>query len=218
MSEEQPIRPPRSQEEKGEKRQEKEEKSWEEKWQRDPLNAAAWALILIWGGIVLLASNLGLLDWFPFLEGWSLFFLGAGAILRHGATVRGLTTAASLWAVAAIGMASGLGRYDLAVATTVVVIVSLYLLRFIEHMLIRPRAHERMKVEIRFRERGFGPLTSLMDTLDAAHIIIHKMSADETDPSANTVHMELELPKGMIPADVVRLISQGPAVEGVAQG
>jgi putative Mg2+ transporter-C (MgtC) family protein len=145
-------------------------------------------------------------------------FLGAGAILRHGATVRGLTTAASLWAVAAIGMASGLGRYDLAVATTVVVIVSLYLLRFIEHMLIRPRAHERMKVEIRFRERGFGPLTSLIDTLDAAHIIIHKMSADETDPSANTVHMELELPKGMIPADVVRLISQGPAVEGVAQG
>jgi hypothetical protein len=81
MSEEQPIRPPRSQEEKGEKRQEKEEKSWEEKWQRDPLNAAAWALILIWGGVVLLASNLNLLDWLPFLEGWSLFFLGAGAIL-----------------------------------------------------------------------------------------------------------------------------------------
>jgi hypothetical protein len=84
MSEEQPIRPPRSQDEKGEKQekqQEKEEKSWEEKWRRDPLNAAAWALVLIWAGVVLLANNLNLLDWLPFLEAWSLFFVGAGAIL-----------------------------------------------------------------------------------------------------------------------------------------
>lgn len=81
MSEEQPVRPPRSQDEKAEKQEEKEEKSWEEKWRRDPLNAAAWALILIWGGVVLLANNLNLLAWFPWLEAWSLFFLGAGAIL-----------------------------------------------------------------------------------------------------------------------------------------
>jgi fatty acid desaturase len=81
MSEEQPVRPPRSHQEKPEKREEKVEKSWEEKWRRDPLNAAAWALILIWAGLVLLAYNLHLLDWFPWLEGWALFFLGAGAIL-----------------------------------------------------------------------------------------------------------------------------------------
>ena len=37
-------------------------------------------------------------------------FLGAGAILKDGATVRGLTTAASLWAAAAVGMAAGAGR------------------------------------------------------------------------------------------------------------
>ena len=36
-------------------------------------------------------------------------FLGAGAIIRHGVSVRGLTTAASLWAVAAVGLAAGLG-------------------------------------------------------------------------------------------------------------
>jgi hypothetical protein len=81
MSEEQPVRPPRSRNEKREKQEEKEEKSWEEKWRRDPLNAAAWALILVWAGVVLLLSNLNLLDWFPWLEAWALFFLGAGAIL-----------------------------------------------------------------------------------------------------------------------------------------
>lgn len=81
MSEEQPVQPPSSHEEKAEKRQEKEEKSWEEKWRRDPMNAAAWALILVWAGLVLLANNLNLLAWLPGLDAWSLFFLGAGAIL-----------------------------------------------------------------------------------------------------------------------------------------
>ncbi|HET7480331.1 MAG TPA: MgtC/SapB family protein, partial [Rubrobacteraceae bacterium] len=46
-------------------------------------------------------------------------FLGAGAIIRQGIDVRGLTTAASLWAAAAIGMASGAGYYFGAAATTV---------------------------------------------------------------------------------------------------
>lgn len=81
MSEDQPVRRPDSRQEKQEKQEEKEEKSWEEKWRRDPLTAAAWALIIIWAGIVLLANNLNLLTWFPWLEGWSLLFLGAAAIL-----------------------------------------------------------------------------------------------------------------------------------------
>ncbi len=72
---------PRKRGEKPEKQEEKEEKSWEEKWRRDPLNAAVWAIILIWAGVVLLLSNFGLLDWLPFMEPWALFFLVAGAIL-----------------------------------------------------------------------------------------------------------------------------------------
>jgi putative Mg2+ transporter-C (MgtC) family protein len=56
-------------------------------------------------------------------------FLGAGAIIKHGLTVRGLTTAAGLWVVAAIGTAVGLGSYDLALAATVIALVALYALR-----------------------------------------------------------------------------------------
>ena len=85
MSEEQKPRQqqekPEKQEEKNEKQGEKHEKSWDEKWHRDPLNAAVWAVIIIWAGLMLLAESLNLLDWFPWLEPWSLFFLGAGAIL-----------------------------------------------------------------------------------------------------------------------------------------
>jgi len=81
MSEEQEPRQYGEKQEKQEKEEEKQEKSWEEKWRHDPINAAVWAIVLIWGGVVLLASNFHLLDWLPFLEGWSLFFLGAGALL-----------------------------------------------------------------------------------------------------------------------------------------
>jgi putative Mg2+ transporter-C (MgtC) family protein len=59
-------------------------------------------------------------------------FLGAGAILREGITIRGLTTAASLWLVAAIGMASGGGMYVESLFATVLGLVTLTLLRRFE--------------------------------------------------------------------------------------
>jgi putative Mg2+ transporter-C (MgtC) family protein len=61
-------------------------------------------------------------------------FLGAGAIIRQGLSVRGLTTAATLWVVAAIGMAAGAGYYGGAVITTAVVLISLWPLRILAKM------------------------------------------------------------------------------------
>jgi putative Mg2+ transporter-C (MgtC) family protein len=70
-------------------------------------------------------------------------FLGAGAIIRQGLSVRGLTTAATLWVVAAIGMASGAGYYSAAVVGTVIVIISLWPLRRLAHLaVVRVRPEE----------------------------------------------------------------------------
>ncbi len=55
-------------------------------------------------------------------------FIGAGAVLQYQGHIRGLTTAASLWAVAAIGMTAGAGLYSLAVLGAVLVLVVLSLL------------------------------------------------------------------------------------------
>lgn len=60
-------------------------------------------------------------------------FIGAGTILQYRGHIRGLTTAASLWAVAAIGMAAGAGMYALAVIGTVLVLVILSLLDSVEN-------------------------------------------------------------------------------------
>lgn len=56
-------------------------------------------------------------------------FLGAGAIIREGVSVRGLTTAASLWVVAAAGTAVGLGLYWATGVATIITLVSLWALR-----------------------------------------------------------------------------------------
>ena len=56
-------------------------------------------------------------------------FLGGGAILKDGPTVRGLTTAASLWVTAAVGLAVALGGYSLAAVTTIGLVFALILLR-----------------------------------------------------------------------------------------
>ena len=59
-------------------------------------------------------------------------FLGAGAILRSGASVHGLTTAATIWVNAAIGMAAGVGRYGVAIVSALLTLVILALLPFVE--------------------------------------------------------------------------------------
>lgn len=68
-------------------------------------------------------------------------FLGAGTILLRGEVVKGLTTAASLWAVAAIGLAIGSGLYTAGVATTVVLLVILVGLKPLQE-----RYHDRQQV------------------------------------------------------------------------
>ena len=64
-------------------------------------------------------------------------FLGGGAILHYGGTVRGLTTAASLWSVAAVGMAAGAGLYVVASIGAVLVIIGLEVFQRIEGVVKR---------------------------------------------------------------------------------
>jgi putative Mg2+ transporter-C (MgtC) family protein len=66
-------------------------------------------------------------------------FIGAGTILRNGGGVRGLSTAASLWAVGAIGMAAGAGLFVFALGTMVLALFVLEVLERLEVALIRDR-------------------------------------------------------------------------------
>lgn len=75
-------------------------------------------------------------------------FLGAGAIVRHGVTVRGLTTAASLWVTAAIGLAVGLGYWTAGAITAGVTLASLVLLKGVERIALDRAGHVRAELLI----------------------------------------------------------------------
>ncbi len=66
-------------------------------------------------------------------------FLGAGAIIQQGMNVRGLTTAASLWVTAAVGMAMGFGYWLAAALTTVMTVVALVVFKELERRLFGDR-------------------------------------------------------------------------------
>jgi putative Mg2+ transporter-C (MgtC) family protein len=93
-------------------------------------------------------------------------FLGAGAIIRQGLSVKGLTTAATLWLVAAIGMASGAGYYDAAVIATLGALLTLGPLRIAAYRLVhryRPEV-ERLLVDV---AAGGGP-GAVLEAIEAS--------------------------------------------------
>jgi putative Mg2+ transporter-C (MgtC) family protein len=92
-------------------------------------------------------------------------FLGAGAIIRMGFSVRGLTTAASLWVVAAIGLAAGAGFWEAAVIATGLVLVLLWPLRTLAYRLfVQVRPEEgRLEVELERGASASGVLRTLED-------------------------------------------------------
>jgi hypothetical protein len=76
--------------EKEEKNEKGEGESWDEKWRRDPVEAAVWALVLIWVGVAWLLSNIGFWDGMlgDGQDFWPIGFLGAGLIVLCGVVVR----------------------------------------------------------------------------------------------------------------------------------
>jgi putative Mg2+ transporter-C (MgtC) family protein len=91
-------------------------------------------------------------------------FLGAGLIFRQGFNIRGLTTAASLWLVAAIGMAAGAGFWMGAVIATVVALISLRPLEWMKGRTLPQRAASHMVVEL----KEDGTAGDILDALERA--------------------------------------------------
>lgn len=102
-------------------------------------------------------------------------FLGAGAILKEGATIRGLTTAASLWAAAAIGMAIGAGAWIVGVVITTIVLVSLWPLRLVAERYVGGQPH-RVRIQLASHDpRALGRVVEAITAQDGS--IVHLATA-----------------------------------------
>ena len=136
-------------------------------------------------------------------------FLGAGAIIRQGLSVRGLTTAAGLWVVAAIGMAAGAGYYSAAAITTGVVLVGLGPLRWFEGgVLSRLRRGGRVLEIDLARTR---PISSVLSVVEGRRVRLNRVEFEDEE-DRRQVRIELDVPLG--PAEA-RLVDELASLEEV---
>ena len=136
-------------------------------------------------------------------------FLGAGAIIRQGLSIRGLTTAASLWVVAAIGMASGAGYYSAAVITTAIVLISLWPLRIVAHRMferIRP-GELRLEVELR---AGESP-SVLLDTLESKGVAVRSFELEDARDRRRVV-LDVRMTDGRFETVTAELMRLDPVI------
>jgi putative Mg2+ transporter-C (MgtC) family protein len=109
-------------------------------------------------------------------------FLGAGSILLRGEIVRGLTTAASLWSVAAIGLAVGGGLYVAAVAATVIILLILAGVKPLERRFISARQRRQLTLLV---DRGTLTFHSLHDALGTSSPRVKRFVLQQSDDSGN---------------------------------
>ncbi len=139
-------------------------------------------------------------------------FLGAGVIFRQGLTVRGLTTAASLWVTAALGMAVGAGAYVVAGAGTVVALLTIAALRPVRRAV---RGLRREQEELILEVEPEVPLDELMRGLGAAGIRVdHLRVADEGEDRTELI-LSVRLPTETTAEEAMALIRGMRGVHGV---
>jgi putative Mg2+ transporter-C (MgtC) family protein len=137
-------------------------------------------------------------------------FLGAGAILKEGATIRGLTTAASLWAVAAVGMAAGAGAWGVAGVLTTIAILSLWPLRKITYRIIGRNQH---RLFIKLTTADPHRLGAVVETIaERGGAIVH-MSSAHAPVTGLVAEVEVRLPDVTAGAQLTAAIADLEGIE-----
>ena len=109
-------------------------------------------------------------------------FLGAGTIMHAKASVRGLTTAASLWVVAGIGLAVGSGMYFGSFVTAVIAIVTLFLFSKMEHSMIRKDWYKTIFVE---SKEGVSQLKGIRSVLAEYEVQVNDFEVERSQDGAD---------------------------------
>jgi putative Mg2+ transporter-C (MgtC) family protein len=145
-------------------------------------------------------------------------FIGAGAILRHGSSVRGITTAATVWLAAAVGVAAGAGGWEAALVATALTMLALVALQTTKPFMQR-FGHQQATVELEYF-RGHGTLGPLLRSIEENDSRVMHMSVEDDDRDANgegvrRVTLDLELRRRDDIDRVLDAVRSRPEVRGV---
>ncbi|GAB5095511.1 MgtC/SapB family protein [Caballeronia sp. LP006] len=117
-------------------------------------------------------------------------FLGAGSILLRGEIVRGLTTAASLWSVAAIGLAVGGGLYTASIAATAIILVILAGLKPLERRFISVKQQRQLTMLV---DRGSLSFHGLHEALGPGSVRVKQFVVQQSDESPELDEVQVVL-------------------------
>ena len=139
-------------------------------------------------------------------------FLGAGTIIFQREVIRGLTTAASVWAVAAIGLAAGAGLFLAAVSTTIVVLIILAGIKPLERRFFQHRRPNRLTLLV---DQQAGSLFAIEAATRAAHVHLERMLIHPGEPAeADSVEIVLH---GAHDETLLELVDRLRRVPGVRE-
>ncbi len=153
------------------------------------------ALVTLGCALFTIVSAYGFLELFSTVRGLTLDptkvasyivagigFLGAGTIFmsRDNERIKGLTTAATIWVMAAIGIACGTGLLVEAIVTTALVIVVLVVFRVVELAILPRKQANRQRIEIETEEITGQLIASIYETCAASHVTIEKLQINTT--------------------------------------
>lgn len=116
-------------------------------------------------------------------------FLGAGVILKDGATVGGLTTAAAIWTVAALGALAGAGQFPLLFTVTLLVLIVLWALPPFERWL--DRMHEFLEIQITIKNTDAAE-DDVLDIFDELKVKIVHVRRTRQDKVERVLHIKIK--------------------------
>jgi putative Mg2+ transporter-C (MgtC) family protein len=142
-------------------------------------------------------------------------FLGAGAILKDGIVIRGLTTAASLWATSAVGLGAGAAQYVVAVVGTIVILVSLWP---INALLERFRGSAVADAQLRVHVDRIDLVGRVSDVLQENHIDVTGFSTQRLGKGSYQADLTLRSRRADAITRAIEQIGALPGVDVISTG
>jgi len=138
-------------------------------------------------------------------------FLGAGAIIRQGSVVRGLTTAASIWVVAAVGLAAGGGLYATSIIATVFALITLTTLIYIEQRAVP--GHRTIQMMAVDNPQQLGKIIS---ALGEVSVTVRTIEIEPVEAEGmNIIQLELQIPSSVTYEQIVAKLTSLRGVSDV---
>lgn len=139
-------------------------------------------------------------------------FLGAGTIIVYGGTIRGLTTAASIWTVAGLGLVVGNGMYVLAIFTTLVILLSLIFLNNFERIFVRKSFIKTVEIVTQKDIK----LSELVALLESFKLNVLDFEIKKIEEQTQLIYLRTKFPAKINRGEVYDAISKVDKVMGVS--